>query len=990
MENFTDLFRKEVTRFYLHEYCFVKTDAWEDKDFKLDRYFTSLTLSQEDESSGKLVKTPLEKSHDGLFDIKVDDQVPSRILVYGEAGSGKSTLCKKLAYDWAKQVEQSPLKNVPVVCALEFRKIQETETIVDAICNQLLSKDSTLGPDEIRKFIKANPDKIIIILDGFDEFDAKSHKGDINDLLQCRIMAEVRILVTTRPWHACSLQTTSNLYVQVSLDGFDIPAIKSYVQRYFGDEEASNQGLERIWANGFTSHLAHTPILLSMICFMIKVTSEDTAKIDTLNSLFESFLRAIVMKYFGKHHERRCTSYTDVSSRTGITEGMQILRKFWDDLGRIALDAVMVPGKKTVFSENELTVREDVRDLALKTGLLVRYESKLSMTDAFETSKIFYSFPHLLFHEKCAGDYLAHHRDVFDSTLRSIVDRGNTMDLGYTLAFSSGKKSQNADHIMRSLVKIHDKHASIQEAAERGDQDIVQADYVEDSNAEGTDENNESVLQEYQEEEIKGVSISRFNDDPLYYHIYGTEYMLFELGILISFESQAEDKLLTDIIKLLPKSIKYGFLSIKGLLCHCFLYFLNHVSEEDMTIPQIKKLLLDTSSHPISIKELILQLSMVCSRLRSITLYKSLVDLNLGLPGDLHPAQLNVVFQEETSIHELSLQQTRNEVSLEDLIKFISYHVCLQSLAIDGCTIDIACGHEVFDRIGTGRETLKEITLRSICNTLSFQEFLLLIDGLRFSSDCSTPCSLIPHTLPKFDRVQLERVLIENNDVKELDMKSVTPVSMSDALCTVASSFPNLRKLEIDGVEPTHMELPANEVGLPNNSALQKLKIKSACALSMSDVLNTVAVLFPNLRSLELFGIKIDLPHHTELHKLPSKLSSITYLTMESITNEIGLLDLLICVAKICPSLTTVSVTDAPLQVPESREVNELISQSGIKLESFTSLYLSSIESILSLSELLNMTAVLCPNAELFSIKKAAVRIPRPNELLRKSTHSES
>ena len=55
-----------------------------------------------------------------------------------------------------------------------------------------------------------------------------------------------------------------------------------------------------------------------------------------------------------------------MSSRTGITEGMQILRKFWDDLGRIALDAVMVPGKKTVFSENELTVREDVRDLALK------------------------------------------------------------------------------------------------------------------------------------------------------------------------------------------------------------------------------------------------------------------------------------------------------------------------------------------------------------------------------------------------------------------------------------------------------------------------------------------------------------------------------------------------------------------------------------------------------------------------------------------------
>ena len=614
----------------------------------------------------------------------------------------------------------------------------------------------------------------------------------------------------------------------------------------------------------------------------------------------------------------------------------------------------------------------------------MRYESKLSMTDAFETSKIFYSFPHLLFHEKCAGDYLAHHRDVFDSTLRSIVDRGNTMDLGYTLAFSSGKKFQNADHIMRNLVKINDKHTSIQEAAERGDQDIVQADYVEDSNTEGTDENNEPILQEYHEEEIKGVSISRFNDDPLYYHIYGTEYMLFELGILISFESQAEDKLLTDIIKLLPKSIKYGLLSIKGLLCHCFLYFLNHVSKEDVTIPQIEKLILETSSHPISIKELILQLSMVCDRLRSITLYKSLVDLNLGLPGDLHPAQLNVVFQEETSIHELSLQQTRNEVSLEDLIKFIYYHVCLQSLAIDGCTIDIACGHKIFDRISTGRETLKEITLMSICNILSFQEILLLVDELRFSCDHSTSCSPIPHTLLKFDEVKLERVLIENNDVKELDIQSVSPVSMSDALCTVATSFPNLRNLDIDGVEPkTHTAFAAKDIGLPSNSALERLKIKSKCALSMSDVLKTVAVLFPSLRTLDLVGIKIDLPHHPELYKLSSKISSITLLQIQSITNEIGLLDLLICVAKMCPSLKTVSVTDAPLRVPESREVNELISQSGIKLESFTSLYLSSVESILPLSELLNMTAVLCPNAGLFSIKKAAVCILRPNELLK-------
>ena len=114
-DTFIKDFRRDVAQHYIQYYCHIRTDPWTKDQLELRNYFTNLTLPQEDIHQAEprdverhYPKSDRKLSHDEIFAIQVKDQYPKRNLVYGEAGSGKTTLCKKLAYDWAMKTASSP------------------------------------------------------------------------------------------------------------------------------------------------------------------------------------------------------------------------------------------------------------------------------------------------------------------------------------------------------------------------------------------------------------------------------------------------------------------------------------------------------------------------------------------------------------------------------------------------------------------------------------------------------------------------------------------------------------------------------------------------------------------------------------------------------------------------------------------------------------------------------------------------------------------
>ena len=83
-------------------------------------------------------------------------------------------------------------------------KLEQTSDIMDAIFDQLLDED-TIDKSDLKKFIHKNPDKVLILLDGFDEFKSKtldeSSFGSILKILNQKKGREMSVFVTTRPSH---------------------------------------------------------------------------------------------------------------------------------------------------------------------------------------------------------------------------------------------------------------------------------------------------------------------------------------------------------------------------------------------------------------------------------------------------------------------------------------------------------------------------------------------------------------------------------------------------------------------------------------------------------------------------------------------------------------------------------------------------------------------------------------------------------------------
>ncbi|XP_063970666.1 uncharacterized protein LOC135157763 [Lytechinus pictus] len=845
-DSFITMFKEELTQYYLDDYCCVKTDPWDEREFKLNQYFINMALCQENTSTGKVTKIPLKGGHNDLFDLKVNERLRNRILVFGEGGMGKTTLCKKLAYDWATKKEQSPLRNIPIVCALEFQKLQESDNVADAIHNQLLCKDSDITPNKIRQFIKANPKKIAIVLDGYDEFDPNSHKGDINDLLSCKIMYQVVTLITTRPWHACLLRQKTQMYAQVSLDGFDADGIKAYVSQYFEDEPVANRCYESILANGIMLQLSRTPILLSMICYLNKVCSEDIDHLDTLNSLFAKFLRALFVNNIDRVGETQRPLYHEM-----ITEviDMAELEEFWDNLGEIALRGVLVPGKKLMFSMEVFQGREYIGEVGLKLGILVQQKLKVTRDNVFESMKIVYSFPHLLFQEKCAGDFLAAHSDVLDSTLQGVDGVGEAISLQYALAFTCGRRlrEENCQSRLRSK-KIIQRLSEMQDIS--GDTTLFLS-----------------------ETEHLGNIIPDFLDDMLAIKSYHFARSLFLLSIVLNHESQAGSELIEEITSLdKDRPVHSPDQDYDGRLCDCLLYFLKSASLNNCHLQPCGSLTLTNSINKIQLFDFLSMAMKVFTELRDISVMKYSADFSLprGYTDDGNSPS------KYTMLQELHLSYGLEPINLSELLNLmVGLNFDALALSISNCQMDmISHASQISHSMNPGFRQytgIRKIELTSIETPVEMTYLLetaarfcpMLMDlNLNFMTlNMPTCASLEDWPIAFLGKTSLKRLNIGYTDKPIQAMDLIKVLSL---YCTCLKRC-YLTDVEVEIRSPMDIEF----VDFAEKLAVEEFELNNLhSTVNFADIMCLVGKTCSGVKLISLNRFKLSIPNLVEIRKI--------------------------------------------------------------------------------------------------------------------------
>ena len=226
-----------------------------------------------------------------------------RMLVEGDPGIGKTTLCLKLAYDWARQSSEAPFSFPEFELVLLLRCRDIDGKLMDAIPEKLFPKDVKKKTKmELRNFIKNNQKRILIILDGLDELPKKS-KRHVDDFLERNILRGCNALITARQEKGIKAREKFVFDACLEITGFSEDRAIEYIRKHFKNlvPEQSSRGeelVEEIKQNDVLHAFINNPLTLLLLC----VVYEDHKGMlpSSRTNLYQIIVRCILRRYCKK------------------------------------------------------------------------------------------------------------------------------------------------------------------------------------------------------------------------------------------------------------------------------------------------------------------------------------------------------------------------------------------------------------------------------------------------------------------------------------------------------------------------------------------------------------------------------------------------------------------------------------------------------------------------------------------------------------------
>ena len=291
------------------------------------------------------IKVPVDSER--IFDAGTFDDERQVILVEGVGGMGKTSLAYQYAKKWAEG-KLSTFDAVALVCIQDLNEHDVHE--VDHILPHLLflASGNSISKEMARLII--DKQKILLILDGWDESPASIRKPSfIKDLLRS-VSSQTRILITSRPDFSLDLHDLAN---RVEILGFT----KSDIHDYFENALKSHLPNSEVKSafDKLSSHFHRYPVIESC-CYVplnaailayIYLNHDQTLPITRCELFQELVLCCIVRELETRQPDRVLedfSSFEDLSA--DLKEQLYYLSK-------LAFKGVMQ--NKNVFTQKELT-----------------------------------------------------------------------------------------------------------------------------------------------------------------------------------------------------------------------------------------------------------------------------------------------------------------------------------------------------------------------------------------------------------------------------------------------------------------------------------------------------------------------------------------------------------------------------------------------------------------------------------------------------------
>ncbi len=286
---------------------------------------------------------------DALFSVDNKGISPCSVILQGNSGNGKSFTAQKIMLDWAS----GNLHREEFDCLFHLKCKELNQISGEQSLAELLSHNTNLTSDQISQILQKAPEKVLILIDGFDELKFSysdtsnmsklSHvsekappEASLTAVLRGQILSESFLLVTTR---STATKTLGGLLKHpqrfTEIIGFSEKEVEEYFQRFFQNEELFRKAFECVKANETLITACSIPVICWIICTVMRERFSDgadvTSGLETTTSIYVDFVSTLL-----EHH---CQ---------GLSQSVPILLS---SLGQLAERGMLEKQKAAVWRE---------------------------------------------------------------------------------------------------------------------------------------------------------------------------------------------------------------------------------------------------------------------------------------------------------------------------------------------------------------------------------------------------------------------------------------------------------------------------------------------------------------------------------------------------------------------------------------------------------------------------------------------------------------
>ncbi|XP_067218072.1 NACHT, LRR and PYD domains-containing protein 1 homolog isoform X2 [Chanodichthys erythropterus] len=249
-----------------------------------------------------------------LFDSDGHGISPSSVILQGNSGNGKTFTVQKIMMDWASDdLYKERFDIVFHLKCKEINRIPGKNSLAE-----ILSYSCSLTSDQISQMLQHSPEKVLFIIDGFDELRLTQdiyHTSPNTDLLQkappvailCdllrgRILSESFLLVTSRSTATDKLSELLKGPQRFSeIMGFSEKRVEEYFQKFFQNEELFRKAYTFVKTNETLFTACSIPVVCWIICTTIqerfRYGADITRGLETTTSIYVDFVSTLL-----EHH----------------------------------------------------------------------------------------------------------------------------------------------------------------------------------------------------------------------------------------------------------------------------------------------------------------------------------------------------------------------------------------------------------------------------------------------------------------------------------------------------------------------------------------------------------------------------------------------------------------------------------------------------------------------------------------------------------------